>query len=310
MGVTIRDVTGVPDPALDAPRGGGAGGAKPAEIKEEPTLFVELDDDPEASRKRKRSHKKKQDGKPAQKAVKDAVGFQAGHHALVSGATKSGKTQYVVDLLLQRGVHKTRKCPWDAVIVMCDDISIRQDKYKELKKKFKGKGGVKFIIGLPVHEQALLMDELESNKNRGWKTLLVVDDLMTAARRGKELQFLDKLFTSARHLDADVWQLTQEHTDSRTRRLNVGYLICFRTPACVKSLAHVCSEIKPETGGKDILAAYRTATEDYDGHGCLVICLNEPHRYMFRNTRMDVCFDLESPPVDEDGTPVLGGSMW
>jgi len=273
-------------------------------------LFVELDDEPAPERKRKRSHKKKPDGKPSQKAVADALGFQAGYHALVSGATKRGKTQYVVDLLLERGVHSTRKCPWDAVIVMCDDISIRQQKYKDLKKKFKGKGGVKFIIGLPVDRQEELMEELDSNKNQGWKTILVIDDLMTNARRGKPVQFVDKLFTSARHLDTDVWMLTQEHTDSRTRRLNSGYIIAFGTPACVKSLAHVCSEIKPETGGKDILAAYRTATEDYDGHGCLVICLNAPRQYMFRNTRMDVCFDLEAPPVGEDGTPILGGSMW
>lgn len=288
----------------------GAGDADPAPPEDRPPpLFVELETDP-TPKKRKRSHKRAPDGKPKQKAVADLVGFQPGHHALVSGATGRGKTQYVVDLLTGQGVHSTRKCPWHAVIVMCDEISLMQPQYQRLKKGFKGKGGIKFVIGLPHDMQHELLEVLRDHKNRGWKTLIVVDDLMTAARRGKEQQFLDKLFTSARHLDTDVWQLTQEHTDSRTRRLNVGYLICFATPACVKSLAHVCNEIKPETGGKDILAAYRAATEDYDGHGCLVICLNEPRQFMFRNTRMDVCFDLESPPVDDDGVPILGGRMW
>lgn len=250
---------------------------------------------------------------PAQRKRKqDLIGLEAGHHAIVSGATKSGKTEYIVDAILGEGVHEGHASPWDAVVVLCDSMSIGQPAFKRLEKGFTGAGGVTFIVGLPrsQDEEEGLMERFEKNHNNKWKTLCVIDDLMIDARKGSGKEFVDKLFTSGRHKGVDVYQLTQAHTDSRTRRLQVGYLICFSTPADVASLAHIARSIRPETKGHDVIAAYRTATESYNGHGCLVICLKQPNEYMFRNTRMDTCFDLSALPVDENGVTRLGATLY
>lgn len=199
-----------------------------------------------------------------------------------------------------------------------------QPSYTRLKDQFTGAGGVYLIVGIPPEQptvetdgsddeedpdswtQGKLIDLFDENHNNGYKTLCIIDDLMIDARKGGSRDFVDKLFTSGRHKGVDVWQLTQAHTDSRTRRLQVGYLICFATPADVSSLAHIARSVRPETKGHDVLAAYRTATESYDGHGCLIICLNQPNDIMFRNTRMDECFDLNALPVDDHGNTCIG----
>lgn len=237
---------------------------------------------------------------------KDLVGFQAGHHCIVSGASGRGKTEYTVDAILGVGVHQYHKGPWDAVIVMCDNVSIDQKAFKRLADNFDGPGGVQFVEGLPIGEEEEFLEMLRENHNQGYRTILLIDDLMNDSAHGAAERFVSKLFTSARHLSTDVWELTQKHTGSRTRRLNCGYLVCFATPADVKSLLHICNSIRPETKGRDVLQAYRVATESHDGHGCLVICLQQPNAYMYRNTSMNVCFDLSSIPVDQDGVVRLG----
>lgn len=272
--------------------------------------------------------------KKKKKKAHSLIGFQAGHHCIVSGASGRGKTWYVVDAILGTGVHAGLGSPWDAVVILCDGISIKQPAFQRLKKEFTGAGGVTLIEGLPrprekpmpsrsegkrqeMEEGAMnvepasdveededegiteddFMGLLERNFNNQWRTILVIDDLMMASKSGPAERFVDKLFTSARHLWVDVWELTQTHTGSRTRRLQTGYLVNFATPADVKSLAHICNSIKPETKGHDILQAYRTATESHNGHGCLVMCMQQPNKYMFRNTDMRVCFDLGEAPL-------------
>jgi hypothetical protein len=248
---------------------------------------------------------------PPQRKGKDLVGFQTGNHCIVSGASGRGKTQYVVDAILGKGVHQFHPPPWQAVVVICDSISIGQTLFKRLEKKFKGKGGVTFIENLPLGEESEFLGMLEENKNQGWRTIVVIDDLMKATTSGPGAIFVDKLFTSARHLHADIWELTHAHTgQSRVRRLQAGYLVCFATPACVLAIKHIASEISPEDKGVRIIQAYRTATESHDGHGCLVMCLNQPRCIMFRNTDMNTCFDLDPhrTPVDANNVPVIGGT--
>ena len=259
-----------------------------------------------APRSERSSHKGRKGKRRPTQEEKDLVGFQAGHHCIVSGASGRGKTEYTVDAVLGEGVHRYQKPQWDACIVMCDNVSIDQPAFQRLEAKFQGPGGVKFIEGLPLdgEEEQKFLDLLKDNFNAGFKTILIIDDLMNDSSHGAAERFVSKLFTSARHLKTDVWELTQRHTGNRTRRLNCGYLICFATPADVKSLAHICNSIRPETRGRDILQAYRIATESHNGHGCLVICLQQPSRYMFRNTSMSTCFDLDGPLLAPDGVPL------
>lgn len=156
------------------------------------------------------SKKRKRDNvTPSQKNCDNLIGFQAGNHCICSGASGRGKTWYVVDAILGSGVHKGCGSPWDAVIVMCDNISIHQPVYKKLANQFKGKGKVTFIEGLPADNEEEFLDMCKENHEKGMKTICVIDDLMTASRSGKTDQFVCKLFTSARHLGVDVWSLTK-----------------------------------------------------------------------------------------------------
>lgn len=129
-------------------------------------------------------------------------------------------------------------------------------------------------------------------------------------------------------------ELTQQHTGNRTRRLQCGYLVCFKvrsspsiaslrigvcvvlkygptlpqTPSDVKSLAHIAQSIRPETRGRDILACYREATSK--PHGSLIICLQQPNQFMLRNSCMSECFDIEGVAVDDNGDVRLGGKYY
>jgi len=244
---------------------------------------------------------------PAQKKT-DRIGFRAGSgHCVVSGASGRGKTQYVVSAALGTGVHKKYQRPkWDACIVMCDAISIGQDAYTKLANEWKGKGPVTFVEGIPSgDDQDAFLELCRQHDEDGYHTLCIVDDLMNQSSSGAHNTFINTLFTSARHYHVDVWEMNQNPTASRTRRLQAAFLICFATPSDVRSIANIARQIKPENPAP-VLAAYREAVESHDGHGCLVICLNEPEEFMFRNTDMSVCFDLNSAPVNSDGKTVLG----
>jgi len=222
------------------------------------------------------------------------IGLQPGNHAIVSGASGRGKTEWTVDAILGEGVHAGLGSPWDAAVVCCDSISLKQGAFKRLQSGFTGRGGVTMIEGLPTGDgEADFMALLEKNHNNKMRSILVIDDLMVSSNSGAEKRLVDKLFTSARHLGTDVYQLTQAHTDSRTRRLQCGYLVAFGTPADTGSLAHIARSISPETGGHGIMACYRNAVAGHNGHGCLVVCLNQPPEIMLRNTDMREAYALD-----------------
>lgn len=235
--------------------------------------------------------------RPRKKRKIDPIGFQPGHHCIVSGATGRGKTRYVVDAILGTGIHKGRKGPWDGIVVMCDEISMEQPEYERLYNKFKGKSGVQFVEGLPKNpeEEANLMEDLKNRHKDEDKTLLIIDDLMTDSNRGHAESFINKMFTSARHYGVDCWQINQQHTSNRTRRLQAGYLVCFATPSDKLSIQHLARCMHPEDKGHRIMQAYDQAVQNHDGHGCLVVCMNQKPEYMFRNTDMKVCFDMTTP---------------
>jgi len=240
--------------------------------------------------------------KKSRKKINHLLSLQPGVHAIISGGTGTGKTRWVVDGILGRGVH-CYPMPVDAIVCLVDSISIAQPLYDELEEKFTGAGGVKFVEGIPYEQEQEFVDAIKENKNNKMKTLIIIDDLMIAAKSAKAERFVDKLFTSIRHLNATVYEITQTHTGSRTRRLNSGLLVTFQTRADVGSLAHIARSIRPETKGHDVLACYRQATSK--PHGCLIIDLVQPNQFMFRDTSLNTAFDLDAVQFDETGRPQL-----
>ena len=258
---------------------------------------------PGAAAKRKRDDGAKDDAPPEEVEIAgvpeakepkkrkiDKIGAQPNVHGVVIGRTGSGKTWWIVDWLLGVGKHKAHPAPYDAVIILCDKMSLHQPAYDKLEKGFKGAGGVRFIEGFPGDHDDFI-EKLKEYKDNGWKTICIVDDLMVKAKTGPDAKLMDMMYTGARHLNCAVWQLTQNHTDSRTRRLQCGYLVAFSTPADKRSLAWIARSINPETNGLDILDAYNIATSK--PNGCLIMCLNEPDAIKFRNTTFDKCFDMQ-----------------
>lgn len=80
-------------------------------------------------------------------------------------------------MLLSKGVHKYHTPPWQAVVICCDSISIDQKAYSDLENKFKGKGGVTFVEGLPLDHEEEFYDMLRENQNENWSTIVIFDDL-------------------------------------------------------------------------------------------------------------------------------------
>lgn len=244
----------------------------------------------------------------------DSIGIRTGEHGVIAGKTRTGKTHYLVDMILGQGVHKGLAPGWDKVVVMCDTMSVGQPTYARLKKDFKGKGGVTFVKGLPIdqEEEQKFIDMLSKAHNNKHKTICIIDDLMNDTKSGHSERFCDKLFTSARHLGVDTWEINQSHCANRNRRLNAGYLVFFKTPADVKSLQTVGSQIRPDNKGRDVIAAYRQATST--DHGCLLVCLHENERYKYRNTDPRVVMDLTKVRMDEHGnlytSAVPGTEEW
>lgn len=235
------------------------------------------------------------------------VGIKTGHHAIVSGATGQGKTRYVVDAILGTGPHRGMKADWDRIIVVCPALSRDQMEYQRLKANFKGKGKVRFMSRLPQNDDEMegLISMLKDGKKAGYQTLMLVDDMMTSTRKGPEMKYLDQLYTSARHQNTDLWELVQNPCHVRTRRLQVGYMICFDTPADRNSFRFLANQMDP-MHRQSALEAYHQAIQKK--HGCLVVCLNEPDNLRYRNTNMQVGMDVAgsggpalSQPVQELG---------
>lgn len=275
-----------PVPAAGAARGESAGGTGSDSETESKWLEIDTTGGGEPKNKKRKTGEVR------------GLHFEVGSHGIVSGASGRGKTVWMVKQILDK------RSPWDAVLVMCDNVSIHQPKFKELASKFKKRGPVEFYEGLPQDdaEEEEVLAVLKEWQEEGRHPIVVLDDQMKASSTGFPMRFVDKLFTSARHLGATVFELNQAHTANRTRRLNAGVLACFATPTDVRALAHVARSMHPEDNGRRIMQAYREATESDDGHGCLLIFLHAPREFMFRNTSPDVCFDLESPSLP----PVVG----
>jgi hypothetical protein len=206
---------------------------------------------------------------------------------LVCASSGHGKTHWIVDTALRKDA------PWDAVHVICHDISMDQPAYKTLKQKFKN-GPVTFSRGLPEGEEQEneILDLLRKDPNK--QKLLILDDVLEESLNGRASKFVSKLFTSGRHLNCSVFQLLQRFMHARGNRLNCEYLICGPTPADVGSLAAIARQINPEDHGKHILATYRQATSK--PHSFLIIDLKSADPILrLRDNSFDTVFHPNIP---------------
>lgn len=172
---------------------------------------------------------------------------------IVSGATKSGKTQWVKKLLENADGMFQHSAP--NKILYC--YGVNQPAFDDMKKTVKN---VTFYEGLP---------DLATLENHATPhTVVVLDDLMNQVVKNEEME---RLFTQGcHHRGMSVIFITQnlfaQGKCSRTISLNATYLILFRNLRDTNQIAYLGRQIGR---GPGFLEAYEDSLKD--DYGYLVV---------------------------------------
>lgn len=191
------------------------------------------------------------------KRNKNKLIWQHPFRAIVSGASGTGKTYWLLNQL------QRKDSPFDRIIWAAPGYSLEQSKLENFYRNMKG--NVDFVEGLDTEK----IDELLNEYNEeGLQTVIVLDDLMY-----QENGYINNLFTSGRHKNASIIELTQRlfnSNKSRTNRLNTNYFVIFSYPD-KSEFASLARQISPNNY-KQIIKAYEDITKNK--HRALIIDLN------------------------------------
>lgn len=182
------------------------------------------------------------------------LGFIHPCRAIICGASGCGKTRFILeDVILDP------KSPFDKVLFVAPKFSLEQEKLQKCKEMM-GERMI-FIEGL---EEQKISEELEESFYEGNQTLIVFDDLMN-----KKSRYMTDLFTSGRHRNASIVELTQRiFTDGRrTNRVNCDYYVIFNFGDQME-FKNLAIQLEPRHY-KELMDVYEDATDD--PHGCLII---------------------------------------
>lgn len=179
--------------------------------------------------------------------------FKAGSSFIVSGATKSGKTQWVKRLLENSNGMFVESPPEN--ILYC--YGVDQPAFEEMRKSV---SNIIFHEGLPGEEL------LEKHKSR--HTVVVLDDLMNDVLKNEDME---KMFTQGcHHRGLSVIFITQnlfaQGKCSRTISLNCTYMVLFRNLRDESQVQYLARQI----GNKEkFMEAYHQA--HLDNYGYLIV---------------------------------------
>lgn len=219
----------------------------------------------------KKTKKKKELTEGEKKAKnKSKLLWQHPMRAIVSGCSGTGKSLFALRTLSEKD------SPFDKIVWCAPEYSLTQTKLKNFQHNM-GEDKVKFIKGL---DQAEIKKTLQENFDEGLQTALVLDDLMY-----EQNDFIGSLFTTSRHLNASVIELTQRlfnSNKSRTNRLNTNYFVLFPFGAD-KSEFHTLARQMNPLEYKRIIEKYNDATSMR--YGCLIIDANT-HSYDIDNKNL------------------------
>lgn len=190
---------------------------------------------------------------------KNKLIWQHPFRAIISGSSGTGKTFWLLKQL------QNKDSPFDSIIWVAPDYSLEQQKLKNFYRNMKDKVDLYFVEGLDTEK----IDEiLNKNFKEGLQTAIVLDDLMY-----QENEYINNLFTSGRHKNASIIELTQRlfnSSKSRTNRLNTNYFVIFSYPD-KSEFASLARQISPNKY-KKIIDVYEQVTKDK--HKALIIDLN------------------------------------
>ena len=168
---------------------------------------------------------------------------------LISGATGSGKTQWVYRFLKNLGRMFSKKQKPKAVLYC---YGIHQKLFDEMSR---GIPKLRFHEGLPSQE------DLDALAKAGENSLLILDDLMSevSGNAGAE-----KLFTrGTHHLRISVIYIVQnllyQNKHARTISLNTQYMVLFRNIRDASQISYLARQMHPRRPAV-LMDAYEDAT--------------------------------------------------
>jgi hypothetical protein len=211
-------------------------------------------------------------------AVVDRAHFKLPFTAIIAGATGSGKTQFLTNLLLEADQHFDKPLQR---LVYCYGSYIPET-FAKLRAKYPN---------LETYEG--VANDL--NFDRRLNNLIVLDDLMTAAAKSDEVS---NYFTrGSHHLNLSVVLLTQnffhQGAFARTINRNAHYVIKFKDPRDNSQIASLARQVYPGRSGV-LTESYEYATE-------------RPYGYLLMDFRQDTSdkLRLKTNILNTDPKPVL-----
>ncbi len=183
----------------------------------------------------------------------ESMKFQTPCSMLVSGPSQSGKTWFAIRLI-ENATEMFTTPPLD--IYWC--YAEFQPAYQRLPTH------VKMINGLPS------MDELRKDPTR--PKLVIIDDLMMEGNKSDEITTLTT--KGCHHLNTSLVFLVQNtfYKGQRTARLNMTYLVMFKSPADQSQIETLARQMYTRRGSV-LLEAFKDATKAK--HGYLLIDLHQ-----------------------------------
>lgn len=187
---------------------------------------------------------------------KDPYKFQAPCRVLVAGPTESGKTNFIMNVLLDDDA------PWNYCFYF---YSAPQPKYKILEREYKAKGKeISFISGIPENkskdEQFDYMKTFRQKSKEGRVVVIIFDDLM------KEIEnspWASKIYTAGCHHDnLSVFELCQRVMVNREQRLQCDYVVLFNFPMDQKAIFALAQQLEP-LRYKEVMQMYEQATVEH-----------------------------------------------
>lgn len=188
----------------------------------------------------------------------DPLAFQTPFRAQVVGGTGSGKTFWVIVYLLTF-------VQFDQIIWVTSGHSLKQKKFKHLKKKYGDY--LVFVTGADFKRVEEAITHGESQK---WRQVVVLDDMI--GESGKN-PYITEMFVAFRHRNVSVIELLQAifPPGARMQRLQCDYFVLFKF-AAIDEANRLFHQIAGHQGAKALNKAYGRIL-NRDPHGCIIIDL-------------------------------------
>ena len=143
-------------------------------------------------------------------------------HSLIIGATNTGKTHYMLNLL-EKEYYKH----FDDIVIFCPTLRVNKT---YLNRNFIWQDDHIFVVNPENNLNGNLEYYYNVFKDPDSKTLFIIDDCSAEKSINKKREALSKLAFSGRHVGISVWILTQKYNSvSKDFRENISWLCLFFT---------------------------------------------------------------------------------